>query len=1814
MVKWILNFNLCSSSVSFSFTAKGFTQFLGISLFTLSFVSISFSLDNCVLIVVDINTNTANREGNGGTASHRHRNEINHDFEEINHEIDDNTRDVDEIDGIKLQVHRSDDDEDNSTGWLSTTTAPSREHEDTQDDQDADEDENITGESDSEIDSINDNDDNDDSDDWDDDIGHRGQRQRKQQEHVQSERQMQSTAAAQTIGIENESSRSNGNGSKNDTRHRVQLIEPYKMRKKSTHVEDTPIVQIHETFHYPAETDLDDFIAQQGDSLPSNDNIQQIFSNGHLLISTMDGKWSVLDAQKGSKKMALDIDDNVIDKQLFHATRHSTLDQIVVRGIEGQLYLFGLPDGDDIDNGDGEGDDYIRPTVTQLPYSMNELSMHSGYTDENNVFYTVKDKQSVFWIDMSNWVVCTPDASMSDELKSSGIEHCSTTMERRRRNGNGNGNGNGSEDANFLIVTRMDHVVEATHVPTVKIQWKAKFGEYRVTTDQPSHSTVHFPMMMKELSDRYVLYQSLDASSMFNIFLVDNRRGQVIWNKSLPSLVLNVDFLAKDKKIVRFNVRHVTNMEPRLNGVAGVWLVPATMHKSDNNGANRYLENLQEDINMSINRTSNANSEDLSCIAIPYEHSRAPPSITAYLSGSPVSSRNNHRLLGNQAARAQQITQELEARAAEARRTVPPPSIVRVSRAIMMDANVEDETQDNTCDSDDTQMTISDEDEDVDAGDMDVGIDNIEDRRSQGTGDDINRSDSDGNLSGDVVDKRDALFVDALTRDDIYFVPLSKSSSYFSAINHNRRLGTYSNGQRSPPIPGLPNYMIVPGVPGDPNSVGNINGNGHHSVDPAHQFWDHYLDVFSKGDKGIVRLPLALPAPQYPSHNSDRNDHDAKPPARRTGYHNSGTTRAAITFGFALIIILMFINKKKVIGFVKSLLDNSSNKVNIDVDDIHVNGRINGDGTSNLVPSDDMTNVNHGWTEDNNDSNINNNNKNSNNNNINYNNMYGSKKQVGKISIDLSMRLGKGRQGDVFCGEFESRPCAVKRMLKYDESVNDKVHREVTTLIHVDNHDNVVRYYAQENDESFIYVALELCQCSLYDVISNIGGSINGVNSIDSTNGGSLFRKQITKSLDETKMKLLYQYTKHPLLQASIMFPEGINCIEDNHYKFCSCNECRLQTRQEKAINASLLADDNNSKSKGKGNRFKNKRFNRSYRRKKKGGSGDNGNKKNSSGSTATGGASGPSGSTDAVTTGPSVAGATATEAKTDDKKENIEKKEKSESKETKEAIYGKVDNKRHDLLRDETMLRLKSMKGEYVNPKIRELCHDMMCGVYHLHSENIVHRDIKPQNILIVCNNEVDDNFYAQCKLADMGLAKSIDPLRNSFDSHDCGTLLWNAPEFIFCKSMTDLKILGYYYKHEENDNNGNVDVDMDGMQMKLQIELNDFEDDYDSNSDDSTSSGSDTSEENTDYKSNTTIDDDETEQVTVVQVNEKRQIFCDWVKWSKAQRHNRENKDSKSGEIKEEKQKEKEISGVESKLLSNEYNEPLLSSIFGADAMVVESQLMIMDMVDSRNKVGQSEDENKKENDELRFRAYFNKPRLTSAVDIFSLGCVFSFLLSGGKHPYGDTIYEQEKRMRSKSPNLCYIEHIPEAYDLISKMIHVEPDSRLLSFDCHKHPFFWDDSKKLQFLLAVSDKIEKSDPMSEIRVTTELSSVDLIGNDWSIFVDSDLLVDSRKHRKYNFSSVRDYLRLIRNKWHHFDELPETLQYKLGGHENVTKYLLYFTQYTPKLLFYCYQLIGAFCPKHRKFLKYYQGLSSQTFCRFEKSIKLNFRRYAPRV
>ncbi|KAG0172317.1 bifunctional endoribonuclease/protein kinase ire1 [Apophysomyces sp. BC1034] len=202
----------------------------------------------------------------------------------------------------------------------------------------------------------------------------------------------------------------------------------------------------------------------------------------------------------------------------------------------------------------------------------------------------------------------------------------------------------------------------------------------------------------------------------------------------------------------------------------------------------------------------------------------------------------------------------------------------------------------------------------------------------------------------------------------------------------------------------------------------------------------------------------------------------------------------------------------------------------------------------------------------------------------------------------------------------------------------------------------------------------------------------------------------------------------------------------------------------------------------------------------------------------------------------------------------------------------------------------------------------------------------------------------------------------------------------------------------------------------------------------------------------------------------------------------------------------------------------------------------------------------------------------KATRAVDIFSAGCVFYYVLSGGDHPFGDR-FGREGNILKSDYDLSKLDNMGEdgveATDLIESMICAEPRSRPTADVILAHPFFWSPAKRLGFLQDVSDRfeVEQRDPPSPLLQRLEANSAAVIGNDWYRRIDRVVANDLGKFRKYDGKRVRDLLRALRNKKHHWQDLPDAVKRTFG--EPPDNYLYYFTARFPRLLLHTYHIVA---------------------------------------
>lgn len=202
----------------------------------------------------------------------------------------------------------------------------------------------------------------------------------------------------------------------------------------------------------------------------------------------------------------------------------------------------------------------------------------------------------------------------------------------------------------------------------------------------------------------------------------------------------------------------------------------------------------------------------------------------------------------------------------------------------------------------------------------------------------------------------------------------------------------------------------------------------------------------------------------------------------------------------------------------------------------------------------------------------------------------------------------------------------------------------------------------------------------------------------------------------------------------------------------------------------------------------------------------------------------------------------------------------------------------------------------------------------------------------------------------------------------------------------------------------------------------------------------------------------------------------------------------------------------------------------------------------------------------------------RATRAIDIFSMGCVFYYILSNGHHPFGDKYMREANIVKGKF-SLDYLDDYQtsdsvEAKDLVSRMISRDPRQRPDATDVLLHPFFWSAERRLDFLLKVSDRfeVEPRDPPSALLNLLEVDAARVVGSDWHTKLDKGFVENLGKYRKYHGNKIMDLLRAMRNKSHHFNDLPEQVRIKMEPYPS--GYLTYFTKRFPFLLMVIYYVV----------------------------------------
>ncbi|KAG5989885.1 hypothetical protein E4U52_005145 [Claviceps spartinae] len=203
----------------------------------------------------------------------------------------------------------------------------------------------------------------------------------------------------------------------------------------------------------------------------------------------------------------------------------------------------------------------------------------------------------------------------------------------------------------------------------------------------------------------------------------------------------------------------------------------------------------------------------------------------------------------------------------------------------------------------------------------------------------------------------------------------------------------------------------------------------------------------------------------------------------------------------------------------------------------------------------------------------------------------------------------------------------------------------------------------------------------------------------------------------------------------------------------------------------------------------------------------------------------------------------------------------------------------------------------------------------------------------------------------------------------------------------------------------------------------------------------------------------------------------------------------------------------------------------------------------------------------------------RATRAIDIFSLGLVFFYVLTNGSHPFdcGDR-YMREVNIRQGRYVLDPLDALGDyawvAKDLISSMLASNPRHRPSAQEVMSHPFFWPAKKRLSFLCDVSDHFEKEcrDPPSKALQALESHAVDVTGRDFLKLLPREFVDSLGKQRKYAGHRLLDLLRALRNKRNHYEDLTEAMKRLVGSFPE--GYLSFWTVRFPNLLLVCWKVV----------------------------------------
>ncbi|XP_039168213.1 uncharacterized protein LOC104428958 isoform X2 [Eucalyptus grandis] len=167
--------------------------------------------------------------------------------------------------------------------------------------------------------------------------------------------------------------------------------------------------------------------------------------------------------------------------------------------------------------------------------------------------------------------------------------------------------------------------------------------------------------------------------------------------------------------------------------------------------------------------------------------------------------------------------------------------------------------------------------------------------------------------------------------------------------------------------------------------------------------------------------------------------------------------------------------------------------------------------------------------------------------------------------------------------------------------------------------------------------------------------------------------------------------------------------------------------------------------------------------------------------------------------------------------------------------------------------------------------------------------------------------------------------------------------------------------------------------------------------------------------------------------------------------------------------------------------------------------------------------------------------------------------------------------------------VKSMPEADDLFSLLQKKNPELRLEGREGFLHPFFWRSNVKLRFLQRMNARLLSKDPASNLDLLNELKSnrPPVFYGNWIDKLDpifKSYILQTKE--KYDFSSLMELVRFIRNKSTHLDELLEKIKELVGAGDE--GFYNYFAVRFPRLLMKLYGAAFEFSREEEWFVVFH--------------------------